>query len=225
MERYNGDVSFFNIVNQNARQKEAQARKESELRGNFAMIEQAVARSIKEEEWNQKKAKIDEKRRKEYERQKKIAIKTILAAIVLVLGLGMVTKNHIKEEIKTNQSVNIMINDSRDDLRMYGLATLDYSKPEKKLMNEGPYTVKDNTTKDYERLNVRSYDIGRIYSYMYILNDEEFEDFIRSVDPNDGSTYTSFKDYLDRNGFASKSEFVEAAKEAIYKESQAKGGR
>ena len=58
MERYNDDVSFFNIVNQNARQKEQKARKESELKGNFAMIEQAVARSIKEEEWKQKKGAI-----------------------------------------------------------------------------------------------------------------------------------------------------------------------
>lgn len=225
MERYNDDVSFFNIVNQNSKQKEQEARKESELRGNFRIIEQAVARSIKEEDWKQEKAKIDEERRKEYQRQKKIAIKTILAAIVLVLGLGMVAKPHIEKEKMKNQSVNIMINDSKDDLRMYGLATLDYSKPEKKLMNEGPYTVKDNTTKDYERLNISSYDIGRIYSYMYILNDEEFEDFIRSVEPNNGLTYANFKDYLDRNGFSSKSEFVEAAKEAIYKESQAKGGR
>lgn len=214
-------------------QREQEARDEAAQRAIANSVGNTVQRIL-----------YDEKRKKELERKDKNKIKAIVATtlvlVSLTVGIVTVKGGEIKNDFQTYMKVDSYLSDLTDDkeylLRREGLAVLDYSK-------YNPFFVFDNSVEDYKKLQVSS--VEDVYLYMQILNDREFDKFIQAVSyyDNDPSSdtygqkfyYKSFKQFLEKNGFKNKLDFINQihdayteimdSKDATNETINAKGGR
>ena len=207
------------------RDNELKNKRDKEVNGAFGMIERALERSIKEEDWRIEKEKKAVIAAEEYRRKIKTAIVSVLIGAALIspfaFTAGKAIINKFEHWKAVNSAVALQSNDAMEELLKYKLAYID----ENKLSNlehatsETPFTVRNNTVSDYQVLNVDDY--VDVYLYKINLPSTEFNDFIRSLTYTDNNGdlvhYISFEQYLKINGFSDEETFINYAKEGAYK--------
>jgi len=234
---------------QNKRDEKLAEKRDKEATAAVWMIDRALERSIKEEDWKIQQEKVSKERDAEYHKKMKATIIAVLIGATLVApfafkgGKAIIDRfNHWKD---VEIAVAVQSDEIEDTLKEYGLA---YEDGEKRQQFENGnleatvFTVRDNSVHDYKILNVKDY--IDVYLYKNILPPEEFDDFIRSVSYVDTNgmvcCYLNFEQFLRINGFPDEKTFVNYAQEGAYQrqvqreqnnqistgyESNGKGGR
>lgn len=215
MTDFNDDDVFVNIVNNNAALKEKIAREEDEIKKDIGYdVKRIMEQSISEAYWTD----IETKRKKQttFRRTLKAAVAVILIIFVIKLGI-IINKNNA-----FNEYIGESISQIGEDLLSNGLAYTD----------GGELVVLNNSTQKYKNLNIKNN--TDIYLYMNILNEEQFNNFIKSVsyvDNNKNSStygqtcyYTSFEQFLSINGYPDSETFknyMEQELKKMYEQSDA----
>ena len=152
----------------------------------------------------------------------------ILAGTIFVGGLVYTGKRlSDKQDIKI--ATSMAIKDAEDELTT--LLMLKRGGSVTFLSENGARSMFDSlSTSDYAKISIDN--LGQIYSYKLILGDTEFEEFIKSIrylENNEERCYTSFRQFLNINGFSSEEEFVNKAEAILLKQygnelNKSKGG-
>ena len=231
---YDDFDDVLDIVNsgfERRRQEQAQRdekqkiKREKEINGAVLMIDAALERSIREEDWRIQTQKTAEAAEEKYRKNFKRTIIAVLLGAALVspfaLKAGESIINKYNHWTSVNSAVAVQSVEVRDNLMTNRLAYVDMSKVENLehvSYEVTPFTVRDNSVEDYKVLNVKDY--VDVYLYMINLPETEFRDFIRSityVDTN-GSVcyYENFEQYLRINGFPDERTFTNYGREGAY---------
>lgn len=207
------------------REAEFEEKREKEVTAAVSMIERALERSIKEEEWIVKQEKISNEIESEYRKKMKNTILAVLISACLVSPFAIKAGRTIIDKINhwsnVNSAVSIQRGQIMDILLSGGFAYIDDGKnyvSEERVGQKSPFTVNDNSIEKYKNLDVDNY--IDVYLYRSILPPEEFEDFIRSVSYVDTNGtvcyYLNFEQFLRINGFPDERTFINYAQEGAY---------
>lgn len=212
--------NYQNVAIQQAkREEEARVKREKEIDGAVWMIDRALERSIKEEEWEIKMKKAADERAEDERKKRKATVIAVLIAAGLISPFAIKAGQTIIQKYEhwkdVNAAVSYQMTEATDLLRLNNLAYMSYQDD----TMESPFIVRDNSVQDYKVLNVT--DIGDVYAYKKVLPEEEFKDFIRSLRYTDETGtygYTDFEHFLRINGFPDERTFDNYAREKIYAE-------
>lgn len=214
---YNNDdasIELINNQNKNRRERELEQQRINNLAYERAKAERAIANSVGN---TVSRIMYDNERAKTIERQRKNRIKaTVGAALVFCsLSLGLITAN--AEEIKIEHELHVDTNEKITQKAQLLISRKLASKAE----GNKPFTILDNRIDDYKKLYVTSPKDVYIYLEVFGDNKNEFDKFIKAVYYYDINGeicyYTSFIEFLNRNGYADEKDFKEKI-ENDYKE-------
>lgn len=206
------------------RDNELRIKREKEVNGAVMMIDSAIERSIKEEDWKIEREKKEVMAAEEYRRKIKTAIVSVLIGATLISPFAFIAGKSIVNKFErwraVNSAVAMQSNEALDQLLRYKLAYIDEDKFSKMehVSSENPVTIKNNNVEDYRVLKVDNY----IDVYLYKLNlpSSEFNDFIRSLTYTDNNGnlvhYVNFEQYLKINGFPDEDTFKNYAEEGAF---------
>lgn len=228
----NIDDVFVVLENGFERRRQEQIRRENELNikrdkeasAAAIMIEEAIERSIKEEDWRIQEQKIAEKDAEDFRRKFKTTIISVLIGATLISPFAFITGKAVINKFEhwkdVSRAVSIQSNEAREELLKHRLAYIDGDKLKHLgyVSSETPFTIRNNSAQDYKVLSVKDY--VDVYIYKKILPDNEFNDFIQSITYTDVngnvSHYVSFEQYLIINGFPDENTFNNYAEEGAY---------
>lgn len=207
------------------RDEQLRIKREKEVNGAVFMIDEALKRSIREEDWRIEIQKRAERTQNEYrENVKKTIIAVLIGAAIVspfAIKAGEAIINKVNHWSAVNSAVAAQSNAAKDNLLLNGLAYVDESKAyevDRAFAHVTPFTIRDNSVDDYRVLNVKDY--VDVYVYKTLLTDSEFNDFIKSVSYVDGNgnvcRYVSFEQFLKINGFPDEMTFENYAREGAY---------
>lgn len=203
---YNDIDVFINTVNKQIEYK----KKEEEKRRADEMAQRAMYNSVGN---SVKRIMEEEKRSKELEkeRKKKILISVGSALLTCSITFGLIAANIDSWNAKLDAQKRSTM-DYIESCQVLLDNNLAYHDPQR----QNPFVIADNSVKDYKKLNITS--PRDVYSYMIAFerNKEEFNDFIKSVyyidEDNNIQYYKSFEDFLNRNGYLDKEDFMNKIK-------------
>lgn len=230
---YNDIDDVFSVLeNGFERRRQEQIKQENELNIKrdkeastaILMIEKAIERSIREEDWKIQKQKNAERDAEEYRLKLKTTIISVLIGATLIspfaIKAGSVIINKYEHWRDVNRAISLQINEAREELLKYRLAYIDESifQHSEHVNYEDPFTIRNNSTSDYIVLDAKDY--IDVYLYKNILPTAEFNDFIKSINYTDTNGnichYIDFEQYLKINGFPDEKTFNNYAEEGIY---------
>lgn len=207
------------------REAEFEEKSEKNVTAVASMIDRALERSIKEEDWKIQQQKISNDRNAEYHKKMKTTIIAVLIGASLVAPLAFKSGKALIDRFNHWKDIEVAVavqsNEIENILKENDLAYEDLEKRqnfENGYSNEISFTVRDNSVQDYKCLNVKDY--VDVYLYKNTLPPEEFEDFIKSVSYVDTNgaicNYLNFEQFLRINGFPDERTFINYAQEGAY---------